>query len=250
MITHYQFILTPNHLCQPAAEWAYRLYAALLEQAPAGFAELVHADGASPVSQFLEVGETLHWHVTLLGRPAEEALGPVLDALVPLRLRKADVLLTPALDRKETVQDMDSLFQQAAGTDRRHELHFVTPTAFKSHGAYLILPSMRLVLQSSVKKWNGCFPDCQIEDEDGQGLETMAEGILCSRLRLQDGNYRLKRQIIPGFTGTLLLENRLSGFHAQLADALLLFAGYAGSGIKTTLGMGGVIHKNVPCIRA
>ena len=245
MITCYRFTLTPDHPCQPAAEWAYRLYAALLEQAPTDFAEWVHADSVSPVSQFLEVGETLRWHVTLLGRPAEEALGPVLDTLVPLRLRKGDALLTPTLDGKETVQDVDALFQQAAGADRRHELHFVTPTAFKSRGTYLILPSMRLILQSSIKKWNSCFPDCQIEDEDGQGLEAMAEGILCSRLCLQDDHYRLKRQTIPGFIGTLLLENRLSGFHAQLANVLLLFAGYAGVGIKTTLGMGGVLHSSM-----
>lgn len=176
MITCYRFTLTPDHPCQPAVEWAYRLYAALLEQAPTDFAEWVHADSVSPVSQFLEVGETLRWHVTLLGRPAEEALGPVLDTLVPLRLRKGDALLTPTLDGKETVRDIDALFQQAAGANRRHELHFVTPTAFKSRGTYLILPSMRLILQSSIKKWNSCFPDCQIEDEDGQGLEAMAEG--------------------------------------------------------------------------
>ena len=73
----------------------------------------------------------------------------------------------------------------------------------------------------------------------------MAEGILCSRLCLQDDHYRLKRQTIPGFIGTLLLENRLSGFHAQLANVLLLFAGYAGVGIKTTLGMGGVLHSSM-----
>ena len=40
--------------------------------------------------------------------------------------------------------------------------------------------------------------------------------------------------------GELTLENRLSGFHRQLADVLLLFSGYSGVGIKTALGMGGV----------
>ena len=245
MITCYRFTLTPDHPCQPAAEWAYRLYAALLEQAPAGFAELVHADGASPVSQFLEVGETLRWHVTLLGCPAEEALGPVLDTLVPLRLRKGGALLTPTLDGKETVRDVDALFQQAAGANRRHELHFVTPTAFKSRGTYLILPSMRLILQSTIKKWNGCFPECPIEDEDGEGMDALADGLRCRGLCLQDAVYRLKGNVVPGFTGALWLDNRLNGFHAQLADALLLFAGYAGVGIKTTLGMGGVLHSSM-----
>ena len=245
MITCYRFTLTPDHPCQPAAEWAYRLYAALLEQAPAGFAELVHADGASPVSQFLEVGETLRWHVTLLGHPAEEALGPVLDTLAPLRLRKADVLLDPVQTSNETIPEVDDLFRRAAEGGRRHELHFITPTAFKSRGGYQILPSARLILQSTIKKWNGCFPECPIEDEDGEGMDALADGLRCRGLCLQDAVYRLKGNVVPGFTGALWLDNRLNGFHAQLADALLLFAGYAGVGIKTTLGMGGVLHSSM-----
>ena len=245
MITHYQFTLTPDRPCQPAAEWAYSLYAVLLEQAPEGFAEWVHADGGSPISQFLEVGETLQWHVTLLGSQAEKALGPVLDTLAPLRLRKAGVLLTPVQTSKETILDVDDLFRQAAEGGRRHELHFITPTAFKSRGDYQILPSARLILQSTIKKWNGCFPDCPIEDEDGEGLDALADGLHCRGLRLQDAVYRLKGNTVPGFTGALWLDNRLSGFHAQLADALLLFAGYAGVGIKTTLGMGGVLHSSM-----
>lgn len=42
--------------------------------------------------------------------------------------------------------------------------------------------------------------------------------------------------------GDLTLENRLGGFHRELAEALLSFADFAGVGIKTTLGMGGVEH--------
>lgn len=245
MITHYQFALTPDRPCQPTAEWAYGLYAALLEQVSTDFAKWVHADGASPVSQFLEIGETLHWHVTLLGSPSEEVLGPVMDTLASLRLRKANVLLTSTLTGKKTIHDVDDLFQQAAGTNRRHELHFVTPTAFKSHGAYLILPSMRLILQSTIKKWNGCFPECLIEDEDGEGLDALSDGLHCCGLHLRDTTYHLKGNTVPGFTGTLWLDNRLNGFHEQLADVLLLFAGYAGVGIKTTLGMGGVLHSSM-----
>lgn len=243
MITQYHFTLTPDRPCQPAAEWAYSLYAALLERAPRRFGEKAHADGASPVSQFLETGDSVRWCVTLLGQNAEEALTPFLDEAASLRLRRAGVRLTPVLENKETIQDVDALFQKA-GECRQHELQFVTPTAFKSRGNYLILPSTRLILQSTVKKWNACFADCPIEDEDGSGLDALAEGLYCRGLRLQDTVYHLKGNVIPGFTGTLRLDNRLKGFHAQLADALLLFAGYAGVGIKTTLGMGGVIHKN------
>lgn len=241
MITQYRFSLTPDRDCRGRPEWAYPLYAALLEQGPAGFGEWVHRDSISPVSQFVLPGKTPEWHVTLLGEQAERMLGPVLDRALPLQLHRERVCLTPTLMETRRVPDPDALFAQAAAAGPFQELQFVTPTAFKSRGAYQILPSVRLILQSTVKKWNGCFPDCPIEDEDGQGLEALAAGLLCRRLNLRDGIYQMKGRTLPGFTGSLLLENRLEGFHQQLASALLLFAGFAGVGIKTTLGMGGVL---------
>lgn len=243
MITQYRFSLAPDRECRVRPEWAYPLYAALLEQGPTGFGDWVHRDGVSPVSQFVLPGKIPEWHVTLLGKQAEQVLGLVLDQGSPLQLHRERVCLTPTLMETSCIPDPDALFAQAAATGPFQELRFVTPTAFKSRGAYQILPSVRLILQSTVKKWNGCFPDCPIEDEDGQGLEALAAGLLCRRLNLRDGTYQMKGRTLPGFTGSLVLENRLEGFHQQLASALLLFAGFAGVGIKTTLGMGGVLCR-------
>ena len=145
--------------------------------------------------------------------------------------------------RSESVRDVDDLFALSARQDGFHVLRFQTPTAFKSQGQYLNLPTSRLIVQSLLQKWNGCFPDCPIEDEDGQGMETIAAGLRCRRFRLRDQMYYLKGNSIPGFVGEMTLENRLSGFHRELADALLLFSGYSGVGIKTALGMGGVMHQ-------
>lgn len=73
-------------------------------------------------------------------------------------------------------------------------------------------------------------------------MEAMAAGLVCSRFQLHDQVYFLKGSAVPGFVGTMTLDNRLSGFHRELVGALLTFAGYAGVGIKTSLGMGGVTH--------
>lgn len=71
--------------------------------------------------------------------------------------------------------------------------------------------------------------------------ELLAQGAAHSGVhRLRDRTYYLKGRAIPGFTVELTLDNRLGGFHRQLTDALLLFSAYAGIGIKTALGMGGV----------
>ena len=140
--------------------------------------------------------------------------------------------------------DVEELFFRCAGCSGWHRLEVRTPASFKSRGQYQILPTPRLILQSLIKQWNGCFPDCPIEDEDGQGMEAMAAGLLCRGYQLRDQGYFLKGNHIPGFVGGMTLDStRLPGFHRTLADALLYFSGYAGIGIKTALGMGGVGHR-------
>lgn len=246
MLTRYEFRMTPDRPCRTRSEWGYHLYAALLARLPPEFGRRVHEDGPSPVSQFVSLREgALYWNVTLLGEETEALTGPVLEECAPFPLQKGGVILTPSLEGRERITDADELFRQGWAGSRVHRLDVCTAAAFKSRGQYLNLPTPRLILQSLMKKWNGCFPDCSIVDEDGQGMEAMAEGLTLREFRLRDAVYALKGSPIPGFRGTLALENHLSGFHRELADALLVFSGFSGIGIKTTLGMGGLQHKSI-----
>ena len=148
-------------------------------------------------------------------------------------------LIVPSLEEPE------ELFSSPQGSSR-HRLEFRTPACFKSRKEYRILPTTRLVLQSLIQQWNVCFPDCLIEDENGEGTEAMADGLLCRHLQLHDEPYVIKKGEVTGFVGSIVLDNRLDGFHRQLADALLEFSSFAGIGIKTSLGMGGVLHRRIP----
>ena len=244
MLTQYRLTLTAEVPCRPRPEWGYRLYAALLESAPPAFGTGVHQDGVTPVSQyFISKGSTLHWSVTLLGQRCQEALGPALERQEVFALQRDNIRLKVLARSVRTVPDVETLLTWAAGCSGSHRLQFRTAAAFKSQGQYLNLPTARLIVQSLLKKWNGCFPDCPIEDVDGEGMETLAAGLRCQRFQLSDRMFYLKGNLIPGFVGTLSLENQLAGFRRQLADALLIFSGYAGVGIKTALGMGGVEHQ-------
>ena len=140
---------------------------------------------------------------------------------------------------RKSIPDVDTLFTLAEWSGSLLRLEFRTPTAFKSRRKYLNLPTTRLVLQSLIR-WNGSVTECPIEDENGEGMEALAAGIICKSFHLHDRAYHLKGSTIPGFVGSLVLENRLEGFHSLLANALFLFSVYAGASIKTTLGMGGV----------
>ena len=241
MITQVRLTLAPDKPCQPRPEWSYRLYAALLRQAPADFGCQVHQDAVTPVSQYLDLeGEEPVWVVTLLGEACEQALSPVLETTEGFTLDREHLRLRVRQRSFRRIEDAEALLAQAAALRGPHRLRFVTPTAFKSQGHYVNLPTSRLILQNLLRKWNGCITECPIEDEDGQGLEALAAGLRCGAFRIASRDYPLKGHPVSGFVGELTLENHLTGFHRQLANALLLFGTYAGVGIKTTLGMGGV----------
>lgn len=242
MLTQYQFQLTPEKHCRPRPEWAYYLYAALLEQASPAFSETVHHNGVTPVSQFLRTeNNILWWTVSLFGEYTRQQLGPLLEQNRQYFLQHNGICLHVSQCRKQQIADVDALFERSAALRTPCRLQFHTATAFKSQGRYVNLPTMRLIIQNLVKKWNGCFADtCPIEDTDGQGLDALASGLYCTGFRLRNDTFYLKSSAIPGFAGSMELENRLTGFHRQLLDVLLLFADFSGIGIKTTLGMGGV----------
>lgn len=223
-------------------EWTYRLYSECLQEVPFAFGEKLHNNNVTPVSQYLKRnGEKIIWTVNLLGEEAEKYMKPVFQEKQVYHIGPEIKVVDQMIQR---IADADSLLAMAAGGGSRgvHQLCFETATAFKSQGQYTNLPTIKLIIQNLVKKWNGCFPEMLIEDEDGQGIDTLIAGLYCSGYRLHDQRYTLKGTCIHGFVGNIVIKNNLKGFHKELADAILLFSGYSGVGIKTALGMGGVRH--------
>ena len=231
MIRSYQFRLDRS---LPSLS-AYPMYAALLERAAPEFGSQVHSGAATPVSQYV-VGDL--WKISVFGEWAIEALAPVLDAMDSVflnrmgqRIRFTDCVVTG-------IEGVEELLD-APWVDRG-TMRLLTPTAFKSGGAYQLLPTQRLVIQSLIQKWNGCFGDvCPIEDEGG-GVDVLAEGLRYRSLRLDSEVYPMKHTRIPGAIGSIGIDDRLEGVHRQLINALLTFGTFSGLGIKTALGMGGM----------
>ncbi len=242
MLTRFSFSLQPDRDCRPRQEWGYRLYSALLEETPQSFGLEAHSGGITPVSQFLKLerGGLLSWNVALLGQNAEGSLYDTLETLRELRLEKDGVSFAVVKNSISRIPSAEALLDAAAQQSGMHQLYFRTSTAFRSRGQYLNLPTTRLIVQSLIKKWNGCVSECPIDDENGEGMEAIAAGLRCRSFQIRNQMFYLKGNSVPGFVGEITLENRLSGFHRQLADALLIFSEYAGIGIKTTLGMGGI----------
>lgn len=243
MLTRYELTLESSRAVPPESEWAYPLYAALLEQLPKTVAESQHIGDRTPISQFLRCDPdgTMRWHVSLLGTAAEDVIAPVLETNKVYHLRKLNTVLQVTDRRKVTISSVEDLLTEPHKQKRK--LRFCTPTAFKSRGEYELLPTPERMLQNLVRQWNVCVPECSIEDEDNEGIFMLTRDLRCCGLELKNRTYRLKGHPIPGIMGTLTLDNRYQGFLAQLVNGLLTFATFAGVGIKTTLGMGGIIEE-------
>ncbi|MBR4544397.1 MAG: CRISPR system precrRNA processing endoribonuclease RAMP protein Cas6 [Oscillibacter sp.] len=241
MLTQYRIQLIHDGQYSLTPEWAYALYAALLENAPPAFSERVHAAIVTPVSQFLRVDHgRLLWVVNLLGNASEDALSGYLESVQSVTLTRKRVRLHVSGRERRFVPDVEALLSATDGKSGAYTLRFLTPAAFKSREKYRNFPDSFLILQSLMKKWNACIPECLIEDEDGEGIQAMADGLSFRHFWIRDSAYHLKGNQIPGFVGEFVIENHLRGFQRQLADAILFFSNFAGVGIKTALGMGGV----------
>ncbi|MCD7886937.1 MAG: CRISPR system precrRNA processing endoribonuclease RAMP protein Cas6 [Clostridiales bacterium] len=242
MLVQYTFSLQPERPCRVTPELGYRFYSALLEQLPEEFGIRLHQNKINPISQHFTADRAgrPQWRLTLSGEWYVNAAAPLLDSVDAFYI-KHGVSRWDILERQVRCYDsVEELLAAAEYAGKSWTLRFVTPTAFKRQGQITCLPEIRLIVQNLVRKWNACFPECPIEDTDGEGVNALAQGLQCVDFQLQTASFRLKGSALRGFTGSLTLLNHLTGFHGQLANALLLFAECAGVGVKTTLGMGGV----------
>ena len=76
--------------------------------------------------------------------------------------------------------------------------------------------------------------------EDDDAIQMLTNNLRIRSYRLKSSTYRLKQNSIPGFCGEIVISSKLSPPMLELWKILLIFSEYAGIGIKTALGMGGV----------
>lgn len=227
MISQYRYLLRSGRALP--WHWAYRLYSGLLARLPVEYGAALHQCGSTPVSQFLypqgENGECV-WVVNLLNREAETYFAPVLTPALSLELPREQV--TGELQACLRFADAGDFLRRMP--ENSLDMVFPVPTAFKQAGQYVALPQERLLLQSMQNKWNEAFPQMPITRELALTVESF---------RLHSSSFRLKGRPIPGFCGSLTLSAPRAD--QQELEALAAFARFGGIGIKTALGMGGVL---------
>jgi CRISPR-associated endoribonuclease Cas6 len=160
----------------------------------------------------------------------------LLEQLQEIRIENQSVPIRQRVCDRVGLEELLSKGRENCG--RRAQLLFQTVTSFKQNGRYVLFPQERLILQSLMMRWNEAFPMCPLDDADA--FQAMLAGIQIGDYNLRTSRFLLKGVRIPGFVGSCRMDVKLALPLQELWHTLLAFADYAGIGIKTGLGMGGV----------
>ena len=241
MIQKFQYLIQTQDGKTIPSFWAYRLYSALLERLPTEFADAVHKQGFSGISQYIhfdyEKKQSI-WVISLLTDVAIAYCASILNSLTQLRLH--DSIINLKKIQQSNTLTADDIMLQAEQLPSSHSVHIVFHNAasFKSNGNYQIFPTLPLILQSLLQHWNQVFPKTSLDDADA--IQMLLSGLEIRSYRLKSSAYRLKQNSISGFCGEIVISSKLSPPMLELWKTLLIFSEYAGIGIKTALGMGGI----------
>lgn len=216
---------------------------ALMELIDPLYASRLHQLPFNPYSQYIkmddEMAGKLKWHVSILTDETASKLMTPLMGLSSIRLRALDIELEVTKTQIEQVplkSLTDMIYSSAAS---RVSIRFLTPTAFKSKGEYIIVPSTRLIFQNLLMRYEQVYSGSkEIDFETIDYLEAhtrITSYGLKSRYFANVGSSTGK---IPAFVGGMSLFFSGPSTVAGLANMLLAFGTYSGVGIKTAMGMG------------
>jgi CRISPR-associated endoribonuclease Cas6 len=144
-------------------------------------------------------------------------------------------------DRQDQISSYDQIYHRLVASEpeppKRFDLKFTTPTAFSQGRTYLPLPVPTLMFRSWLERWNTFAPVYLGSDEL---IDYLSNSIVLTRHRLQSRSFQVHSSRIQGFTGEVRLQslNRIDPLVANVANLLIHYGEFSGTGIKTRLGMG------------
>lgn len=219
-------------------------HGALMERIPSELAGRLHGEGIRPYSQCIyhdSKREKDIWRIGCLNEDVYSDLGEYLREGTAFELHQQNCTATISKGRllqELTYEELaDKIFldeQKIAGAG----IQYITTTGFKRGGYYVIMPEPFLLIQSLLAKWNKFTSYSKMEEE--HLAENLAAHCYLTRYRLQSQVFSVEHRNIQGFGGYQRYGFHGSDMVGRLLGVLFSFAPFAGIGIKTALGMGGV----------
>ena len=241
MIKQYSITLTKNTVEKFSSHWGYQLYGILMELVDTQFAESLHSQGITPISQSITSVYTQNkgiWSITIFGEQAIENFSKVIDPIEKFYMKNHDTEFYVQKKDIEFFKDEDDFMKSIKSDDaiNKYKIKFITPTTIKSGGDYMLFPSIEQIIRSLIIKWNNYSEKYVIEDEDA--IKFLIDGLKIVSYNLKSQYYHMKSTKIPAYIGEITIMSKLPQPMKELLLLVLRFAKYSGIGVKTTLGMG------------
>lgn len=152
------------------------------------------------------------------------------------------------INREDKITSYEELYTNLVANEpapvRQFEMQFTTPTAFSQQSTTLPLPLPNLMFRSWLDRWNHFAPVYLGGDEL---LMYLNNAIFLKHHKIQTRSVHLHKGYVNGFIGdvTLQVYQRADSLIANVADLLVQYAEFAGTGMKTRLGMGRTNLKSI-----
>jgi CRISPR-associated endoribonuclease Cas6 len=144
-------------------------------------------------------------------------------------------------DRRDQITSYEDLYTAQVASEpephKQFDLQFLTPTAFSRGRSYLPLPLPELIFRSWLERWNHFAPVYLGADDL---IAYLSSAVAIRHHKIQTQPIQIHQANIKGFTGHVSLQilQRADPLLANVANLLIQYAQYTGTGIKTRLGMG------------
>lgn len=218
-----------------------------MERIDEGYAGYLHGLPFNPYSQyclFNPENNQIVWKIAALTDEAAEYLIKPMQICDSVFLKKLDSELSVTA-KTTNVIPLKSLTDLIANDQtQKSSISFITPSAFKSKGTYVFIPSVRLVFQNLLMRYGQVYgADKEIDPETVDFIDNhVAITSYSIRSRYFDNAMQEGRKL-PAFIGDINLSAKGPQQLIGLVRMLITFAEYSGIGIKTSMGMGGVQCK-------
>ena len=231
--------LSFQRIDQSPIDLATKFHGFLMEQLEPDYVDWLHGQETNPYSmKVIHQKDQTTWMVHLL---TEDAIKQILPPM--LELKKVDLHGQATLTvQSVTMQDLSSeelfdLFNE--NQDQSFfTIQFQTPTGFRSQGEYVLFPTLRLMFQSLMMKYGRLLENR--EDIEEETLDYLTSHSRITSYRMETSYFKVHGKKIPAFKGKLTFKITGPSTLKAYANMLLKFGEYAGLGMKTSLGMGGI----------
>lgn len=217
------------------------LQGALMEMCDVSYARYLHALPFNPYSQscVFDDQKNIVWTLSTLNKEAEKHLIAPLLHIGKVELRAINETFSITRRTLNSIPLQSVLGEIKTSEKQRHRIGFISPTAFKSQGEYVFMPTSRLIFQNLFMHYNQVYANgCEVDEET---VSYLAQNVRISAYNVRSRYFSCSaggRTKIPAFVGTVTIDVNGKQPLRGLVSMLLRFGEFSGVGIKTSMGMG------------